>query len=325
MTHPQTLIHEPLACRTYVEKTHLLVTNDDGIEADGLIALVTRLHSEGHPLVVLAPEKEQSATGMKLTLASGMKFTERTDISDSIITQGGPPLRMFSLDGSPCDCVIVALEGGLKAWAPEIEPMMCISGINHGPNLSVDVLHSGTVSAAREASLYGMPAIATSLATYEHRNFEDTLTVVTALIERCVSSLPSSLPNLLRPEGTGNYPHGDDERSVLRSAFHHGDIFLNVNTPVKWSGGISTVSLGARWYRSASDMEEAPLNGIEFEVGAATIIEEDIPLTDCNAINDGLASITPLGSWPANHPLGISGKMLKSATSEDSDGFPYWI
>ena len=167
-----------------MEKTHLLVTNDDGIEAEGLIALVTRLHNEGHPVVVLAPQEEQSATGMKLTLSSGMKFRERTEISESIMTENGPPLRMFSLDGSPCDCVIVALEGGLKSWAPEIEPMMCISGINHGPNLSVDVLHSGTVSAAREASLYGMPAIATSLATYNHRKFEDSLSVIMDLIER---------------------------------------------------------------------------------------------------------------------------------------------
>ena len=121
-----------------------MVTNDDGIDAEGLIALVSRLHQEVHPVVVIAPQNEQSATGMKLTLSSGMSFNERKDIAESIRVKGGPPLRMFSLDGSPCDCVIVALEGGLKSWAPEINPMLCISGINHGPNLSVDVLHSGT-------------------------------------------------------------------------------------------------------------------------------------------------------------------------------------
>ena len=166
---------------------------------------------------MLAPQNEQSATGMKLTLSSGMQFTERKDISEAIRVEGGPPLRMFSLDGSPCDCVIVALEGGLKSWAPEIDPKLCISGINHGPNLSVDVLHSGTVSAAREASLYGMPAIATSLATYNHRNFEDTLEVVMRLVTKCEESLPGQLPNLLRPNGTGNNPSGDDEGSLLRS------------------------------------------------------------------------------------------------------------
>ena len=308
-----------------MEKTHLLVTNDDGIEAEGLIALVTRLHNEGHPVVVLAPQEEQSATGMKLTLSSGMKFRERTEISESIMTENGPPLRMFSLDGSPCDCVIVALEGGLKSWAPEIEPMMCISGINHGPNLSVDVLHSGTVSAAREASLYGMPAIATSLATYNHRKFEDSLSVIMDLIERCSSSLPDSLPNLLRPNGTSNNPKGEELGEYLLSAFHHGDLFLNVNTPEVWNGKVSTVSLGARWYRSASDMDEAPSNGVEFEVGSATIVEEDIPDTDCNAINNNFTSITPLGSWPSNHPLGIGNEAPKHSISECPDGFPYWI
>ena len=103
-----------------MKKAHIFVTNDDGIDADGLVSLVTRLHSEGHPVVVLAPQNEQSATGMKLTLSTGMQFTERKDLSESIVAEGGPPLRMFSLDGSPCDCVIVALEGGLKSWAPEI-------------------------------------------------------------------------------------------------------------------------------------------------------------------------------------------------------------
>ena len=308
-----------------MKKAHLLVTNDDGIDADGLVSLVTRLHSEGHPVVVLAPQSEQSATGMKLTLSTGMQFTERKDLSEAIRVEGGPPLRMFSLDGSPCDCVIVALEGGLRSWAPEIDPMLCISGINHGPNLSVDVFHSGTVSAAREASLYGMPAIAASLATYNHRNFEDTLDVVMGIVGKCEESLPAKLPNLLRPNGTGNKPYGDDEETLLRSTFHHGDIFLNVNLPEKWNGSISTVSLGARWYRSASDMDEVPSNGIEFEVGSATIVEEDIPRTDCNAINDGKASITPLGSWPSNHPLGISKRLLESSINESPDGFPYWI
>ena len=94
----------------HVKKVHLLVTNDDGIDAEGLISLVKRLHSKGHPVVVLAPQNEQSATGMKLTLSSGMQFTERKDLSEAIKVGGGPPLRMFSLDGSPCDCVIVALE-----------------------------------------------------------------------------------------------------------------------------------------------------------------------------------------------------------------------
>ena len=149
--------------------------------------------------------------------------------------------------------------------------------------------------------------------------------MIVDLIDRCSGSLPDSLPNLLRPNGTANFPNGEEIGDVILSAFHHGDLFLNVNTPEQWNGKVSTVSLGARWYRSASDMDEAPSNGIEFEVGAATIVEEDIPRTDCNAINNNYTSITPLGSWPSNHPLGLDNETLKQSTLESSDGFPYWI
>ena len=92
-----------------------------------------------------------------------------------------------------------------------------------------------------------------------------------------------------------------------------------------WNGSITTVSLGARWYRSASDMDQTPSERIEFEVGTATIFEEDIPRTDCSAINEGKASITPLGSWPSNHPLGIGKRLLESSINESPDGLPYWI
>ena len=143
----------------------ILLTNDDGINSPGLQDLAKSLHAKGHPLAVLAPLTEQSAVGMKLTLRDDMAFEEHHDIADRIRVDEEVPLRIFSLDGSPCDCVIVALDGGMRAWAPEIEPWLCISGINRGPNLSVDVLHSGTVSAAREASLYGLPSVSVSLAT----------------------------------------------------------------------------------------------------------------------------------------------------------------
>ena len=131
-----------------MSRAALFMTNDDGVESAGLHLLIAALHARGHPVVVLAPASEQSCSGMRLTLRHDLKFEERTDIADSLRVEGGPPLRIFSLDGSPCDCAIVALDGGLQAWAPEIKPSMCISGINQGPNLSVDVLHSGTVSAA---------------------------------------------------------------------------------------------------------------------------------------------------------------------------------
>ncbi|MAZ24120.1 MAG: hypothetical protein CMB22_04875 [Euryarchaeota archaeon] len=318
-------MHEPSSSPQTVRQLPLLITNDDGIESEGLISLVSALHMRGHPIVVIAPQSEQSATGMKLTLRSDMSFIERDDLSSNIAKEGGPLLRMFSLDGSPCDCVIVALEMAVRSRVPGFKPMLCVSGINHGPNVSVDVLHSGTVSAAREASLYGMPSIAVSLATYEHKDFSDSITAVSRVIDACSANMPNELPNLLRPAGTDNTPSGNNPLEEIRSAFHNGDILLNINIPIEWNGIYRTVDLGARWYRSATDAINSEGTGVAFEVGAAIIDEEDIPDTDCNALNSGCVSITPLGSWPSNHPLGVSDNMLASAATEDDYGLPNWL
>ena len=142
-----------------MDRLPLLLTNDDGVNSPGMLKLASALNGLGHPILVIAPLNEQSASGMKLTLREGMQFQEHKELAKSITINEDSDLRIFSLDGTPCDCVIVALDGGLKKIAPEIAPSLCISGINRGPNLSVDIFHSGTVSAAREASLYGLPSI----------------------------------------------------------------------------------------------------------------------------------------------------------------------
>jgi len=263
---------------------------------------------------------------MRLTLRHDLKFEERSDIADSLRVEGGPPLRIFSLDGTPCDCAIVALDGGLQAWAPEIKPSMCISGINQGPNLSVDVLHSGTVSAARETSLYGMPAIAISLATYEHSEFSQTVEASLPIIEACLGALPDEPLNLRRPEGSRKKPLSSGTMGArARSIFAHGDMFLNINAPKSWNGLMQTTSLGSRWYHNAIDMNDRENIGVAYEVGAAIIEDEDIPGTDCNAINSGAVAITPLSSWPVNHPLGLSGDVMAAATEQGSSGLPSWL
>jgi len=309
-----------------MSRAALFMTNDDGIESPGLHLLISALHACGYPLVVLAPASEQSCSGMRLTLRHDLKFEERTDIADTLRIEGGPPLRIFSLDGSPCDCAIVALDGGLQAWAPEIKPTMCISGINQGPNLSVDVLHSGTVSAAREASLYGMPAIAISLATYEHAEFAQTVEASLAIIEACLGALPDEPLNLRRPEGSQKKPPSEGKMEArVRSAFAHADLFLNINAPKSWNGLMQTTSLGSRWYHNAIDMNDRENIGVAYEVGAAIIEDEDIPGTDCNAINSGSVAITPLSSWPVNHPLGLSGDFMAAAAEQGPSGLPSWL
>ena len=303
----------------------LFLTNDDGIEAPGLHVLIQGLLARGFPIVVMAPAREQSASGMRISLRHDLKFVERTDLAADLGSSDGPPLRMFSLDGTPCDCAIVALDGGLAHWAPEMKPALCISGVNQGPNLSVDVMHSGTVSAAREAGLYGLPALATSLSTYQHSDFEQSVEATIEVIEAAVRILPKEATNLLRPNGSRTRPKGADERELIIDSFCNGDLMLNINAPETWTNGFRTVSLGVRWYHNAIDMSNTEHLGVAYEVGAARIEDEDIPDTDCNAVNDGAVAITPLSCWPVNHPLGISQRLLAAATQPGTNGFPFWL
>ncbi len=309
----------------FVTRPCLFLTNDDGVETSGLHALIRGLHARGFPIVVIAPAREQSASGMRLSLRHDLKFVERTDIAEKLANPEGPALRIFSLDGTPCDCVIVALDGGLAHWAPEMKPALCVSGVNQGPNLSVDVMHSGTVSAAREAGLYGLPAIATSLSTYRHSDFEPTVEATIRVVESAIDALPSEAANLLRPNGSRTKPTGESERELIISSFTNGDLMLNINAPEQWTNGYQTVSLGVRWYHNAIDMSDTEHLGVAYEVGAARIEDEDIENTDCNAVNEGAVAITPLSCWPVNHPLGISQRLLTAATQSGPSGLPYWL
>ena len=178
-------------------KPTLFVTNDDGVDAPGIQQLIRELNIQGFPVVVLAPSTEQSATGMRISVRKKLKVSKRQDIVDNLQSNYQVPLKIYSLDGSPCDCVIAALDGGLAILEPDLHPSMCISGVNQGPNLSIDIMHSGTVSAARESALYGMPSIAISLATYEHSDFTDSVKGAIKVIDSCLDFLPINPPDLL--------------------------------------------------------------------------------------------------------------------------------
>lgn len=306
-------------------KPTLFVTNDDGVDAPGIQQLIRELNIQGFPVVVLAPSTEQSATGMRISVRKKLKVSKRQDIVDNLQSNYQVPLKIYSLDGSPCDCVIAALDGGLAILEPDLHPSMCISGVNQGPNLSIDIMHSGTVSAARESALYGMPSIAISLATYEHSDFTDSVKGAIKVIDSCLDFLPINPPNLLRPNGSKSFPKISSSAESIREHFSHGNIFLNLNAPLKWNQEFNTVSLGARWYRNAIKTHEIDDGGMAFEVGAAMITEEEIPMTDCSSVNSGEYAISPLSSWPVNHPLGIPKSMLLTASESDDLGLPFWF
>jgi 5'/3'-nucleotidase SurE len=304
----------------------LFLTNDDGIDAAGLHRLIQILHARGHPLAILAPAQQQSASAMRLSLKKELRFTDRNDLILSLdLDPNGPPIRIFSLDGTPCDCTIVAIDQGFESWAQMIRPQLCISGINFGPNISIDVIHSGTVSAAREAALYGMPAIALSLGTYLHEDFSIATEAILELIDRALLVANEEPTNLMRTRGSKHQPWGDEEMPMderLREAFRSGDIILNLNTPHEWSGLVETVPLGARWYHGATKRSE---NNLGFIVGAASIEDEPLPRTDCSSLMAGNVVISPLATWPQTHPLNIPDSILHASLSEDADGYPSWL
>ena len=318
-------LHELMVPRNHMSKPVLFVTNDDGIEAPGIQALIRELNIQGYPLFVLAPSTEQSATGMRISVRKKLKVTNRRDIADKLQTNQNVPLKMYSLDGSPCDCVIAALDGGIKILEPDLMPTICISGVNQGPNISVDIMHSGTVSAARESALYGLPSIAVSLATYEHSNFEYSVKGAVKVLKSCLEFLPLTPSDFLRKNGSKLPMSLNSDLESIKKNFAHGNIFLNLNAPVKWNGDYNTVSLGSRWYRNAIKSHDLDDGSMAFEVGAAEIVEEEIPGTDCFSVNSAEYAISPISSWPVNHPLGITRDVLDAATKSDENGLPHWL
>ncbi|HZX43555.1 MAG TPA: 5'/3'-nucleotidase SurE, partial [Myxococcaceae bacterium] len=123
----------------------ILVSNDDGVGSAGLAALVEAVEPLGEVWVV-APEHEQSAASHAITLARPLRIRRVRE-------------RWFSVDGTPTDCAYLAIHHLMK----DAPPALAVSGINHGPNMADDVVYSGTVAAAMEATLLGVPAIAFSL------------------------------------------------------------------------------------------------------------------------------------------------------------------
>jgi 5'-nucleotidase len=138
----------------------ILISNDDGVFADGIRCLAAEAAARGHQVSVVCPDQERSATGHGLTLQTPL----RAERADELFAPG---IRAWACSGTPSDCVKLALFALLDEW-----PDLVLSGINHGPNLGTDTLYSGTVSAAMEGTIEGLPALAVSSADFRWRQFE---------------------------------------------------------------------------------------------------------------------------------------------------------
>ena len=155
-------------CPHPVRPMKILVSNDDGYQSPGLIALVSALSTIAE-VAVVAPERDRSGASNSLTLDVPLRARRAEN-------------GFIRVDGTPTDCVHLAITGLL-----DDEPDLVVAGINHGPNLGDDVLYSGTVAAATEGRFLGLPAIAISMATFEPRHLETAAQVAVRLVERLVS------------------------------------------------------------------------------------------------------------------------------------------
>jgi 5'-nucleotidase len=157
------------------------VTNDDGVQAPGILALATAMRQLGKVSVV-APSMNQSASGHKKTL-----FTD-VPVSEVVLADGSPA---HSVGGSPADCIAFAALG-LLPWPPDI----VVSGINRGSNMGQDITYSGTVTAALEATIQGVKAVAVSFADREANSVEDYEEAARVAVQVVTRTLEKDLPPL---------------------------------------------------------------------------------------------------------------------------------
>ena len=138
----------------------ILISNDDGVFAEGIRSLAAEAARRGHNVTVVCPDQERSATGHGLTLQAPI----RAERADELFAPG---VTAWSCSGTPADCIKLALFELMGN-----KPDLILSGINHGPNLGTDIFCSGTVAAALEGALEGIPSLAVSIACFQWREFE---------------------------------------------------------------------------------------------------------------------------------------------------------
>lgn len=167
-------------------RPRILITNDDGIHAEGIIALEEAMQGLGE-IYVVAPVSEQSGASHSLTLGRPLRIRQ-------------VDTRHWTVDGTPTDCVTLALN---RILPPEERPHVCVSGINHGANLGDDATYSGTVAGALESTILGVPGLAFSLVANRSHDFSESIKVATQVTLKALSDgIPGgTLLNVNVPKG----------------------------------------------------------------------------------------------------------------------------
>ncbi len=226
----------------------ILLSNDDGYFAPGLAALAAAL-SKLAEITVVAPERDKSGASNSLTLDRPLSIRKA-------------PNGYFFLNGTPTDCVHMAVTGMLD-WVPD----MVVSGVNHGANMGDDTIYSGTVAAATEGFLLGVPAIAVSLVAKNFKHFDTAAWVAAELVKRHQRT-PITTPSL-----------------------------LNVNVPdvpIDALKGFEVTRLGKRHKAEAVVKTVNPRGETVYWIGAAGAAADAGPGTDFHATENNRVSITPL-------------------------------
>ncbi|WP_459195405.1 5'/3'-nucleotidase SurE [Wukongibacter baidiensis] len=231
----------------------ILVTNDDGIFAEGIYRLAKKL-SEKYEVVVVAPDRQRSATGHAITMHNPLR-AKKIKFFDT-------DLNAWSVDGTPSDCVKLALEALLQE-----KPDFVISGINDGPNLGTDVLYSGTVSAAVEGAIHGIQSIAVSMAYTRDIDFNVGADFANKMVDelRLKKLPPHTLLNI-------NVPKGSKEEL----------------------GGAKITTLGIRRYKNAFEKRHDPRGNEYYWLSGEVINEAQGEDSDISCIENKYVSVTPI-------------------------------
>lgn len=237
---------------------NILCTNDDGYLSAG-IGVLSRAASTLGAVTVVAPDREQSASSSSLTLHYPLRARRARD-------------GAWMVDGTPTDCVILAVNE-LLAGRPDV----CVSGVNHGSNMGEDVLYSGTVAAAMEATVMGIPAVALSYCGAFPEELEGFEELVAAVL-----------------------------RTLLRRDAFPQDTLFNVNLPAVPPSdvrGIKVTSLGRRRYADSITRANDPSGKEYFWIGGGSVKWRGVEDSDFQAIADGYVSVTPLHLDLTNYGL----------------------
>jgi 5'-nucleotidase len=235
----------------------ILLTNDDGMASPALAQLRRVLAPFGR-VVTIAPDRNQSASSQSLTLHRPLRIHEVAEDT-------------YSVDGTPTDCVLVAFHGELGE-----RPDLVVSGINHGPNMGEDVFYSGTVAAAIEGVLQGVPGVAASLVTRQSTDFREAADVVGNLLRQVL------------------------ERGLQRR------LLLNINLPFVPAAdlkGVRVTRLGTRQYADTLVRKVDPRGRDYFWIGGEDPVWRPDEGTDFHSVDAGYVSVTPLHLELTDHAL----------------------